>query len=364
MKNGRIEQTDSDMIRFCRVVCIFFMMTVHFYPYESNETIINSGSFEIVGLVFIDFLGRASVATLSLISGYLLSRSLSNKSLFHIIIQRGQALLVPMITWNLVFLLAAILLTLVSVNSSVIPSRAEPLEILNAVTGFLGSTANESLFFIRDLFVSSVLIAGLWKIIRYAPIASLSIVAFLTLFDLIEPVIFRPMILFFMLAGCILHEKSRSLKAMAAPRVAILVILGCIVLNIFVDAGEEILPDQLWIEMNNMLLRVGLTAGMLMVALFCVKLGLHRKITSYEPSAYLAYLSHVLIAKFMWEISSAMGATIHNFGYVAFFFVTPFLIFWLARSAMPQLRRLPWILSRILTGKPREIGPTMKPVSG
>lgn len=128
MKNGRIEQTDSDMIRFCRVVCIFFMMTVHFYPYESNETIINSGSFEIVGLVFIDFLGRASVATLSLISGYLLSRSLSNKSLFHIIIQRGQALLVPMITWNLVFLLAAILLTLVSVNSSVIPSARNRLK--------------------------------------------------------------------------------------------------------------------------------------------------------------------------------------------------------------------------------------------
>lgn len=349
-----IEKTDSEMIKFCRVVCIFFMMTVHFYPYGISETIIDSGNLEIVGIVFIDFLGRASVATLSLISGYLLSRSLSKKLAMYIVIQRSQVLLIPMITWNLVFLLAALSLTLLGVNSSVVPSLAEPFEVLNAVTGLLGSTANVSLFFIRDLFVSSVIIVVLWRSIRYAPIITLLLIAVLTLFDSLEPIIFRPMILFFMIAGCILHQKSISLKDVATPRITIFVIIFCIVLGIVVDASEVILPSELRLEMSNMLLRIGLTSGMLMVALLCVKLELHRGITTFEPSAYLAYLSHVLIAKFIWEIFSALGTTTNNLGYVAFFFVTPFVIFWLARIAMPHLRRLPWILPRIFTGKPRK----------
>lgn len=351
MSSGGIQKTDSEIMKFCRVVCIFFMISVHFYPYGNNESIINDGSLKIVGLVWIDFLGRASVATLSLISGYLLYRSFSRKPLFSIVRQRSQALLVPMLTWNLIFLVAAMSLAIIGFNSSVIPSLADPLEMLNAVTGILGPTANESLFFMRDLFVSSVVIALLWGIIRYAPLVSLAVVMVLTLFDLLEPLIFRPMILLFMLAGCILQEKGRSLQEIAAPRSAIPVMLACMLLSILVGAGSAILPGWLELEMGNMLLRVGLTVGMLMVALFCVRWGLHKQVTSYEPSAYLVYLSHVLLAKFLWEVFRAAGATTQNFGYVAFFFVTPFVIFWLARSAMPGLRRLPGVLPRILTGK-------------
>lgn len=333
------------------------MMPVHFFPYANNYSIINGGSLNTLGVIWIDLLGRASVATLSLISGYLLCRSFYTSDFVTIVRKRSQALLVPMLTWNLIFILAALSLALVGVRSDVVPSLSAPVRLISSITGLFGPTANLSLFFIRDLFVCSVILAALWGVIGRAPYVALALAAVLAVLDMLEPVVFRPTILVFMLAGCILRKDGIRLERVAAPRIAVPTLLICAILLAGVRIGDPALPQRISTDLQNLLLRASLIAAVLMLASYCVRRGLHKPITAYAPSAFLAYLSHVLIAKFFWELSDALGADVDNYGYVAYFILMPFVVFWIARLSLPLIRRLPGILPQLLTGKPGAQGP-------
>ena len=341
------------MMRFSRVVCIFFMMSVHLYPYGDNPSILNGGLLWPVGMIWVDFLGRASVATLSFVSGYLLWLALANKTILSILRQKFLVLIVPMMTWNVIFIAAAIIFLLLGANPDVLPDFRDPMAVVNAVTGVLGPTANYSLFFIRDLFVSSALIMLAWPLLRRAPIMLLVLVAGLTLFKLTEPVIFRPMILLFMLSGCLLHEKGLRLHELAVPRIALPIILGCFLLSVLVGAEAALLPGVLVTETRGFLLRLALIATILMIARVFVMRGMDAAVSAFESGAYLTYLSHVLLAKFLWEVFSAAGTNPNGVAYILYFLVTPVVIFWTARYAVTPLRRLPGFLPRMLTGKPR-----------
>lgn len=348
-----ISKTDSEIIKICRVVCIFFMMSVHFYPYSGNTSILTSGHLSIIGTVWTEYLGRASVATLSMISGYLLCRGLTEKNLSCMLSQRSQVLLIPMAVWNFIFICAALSLTFLGVKSDAVPLFDSWIDTINALTGLFGPTVNYSLFFIRDLYVCSLLLAIFWPVFRRFPLVTLLIVIPFSLGDLLEPVIFRPMILVFMIAGCILCEKKISLQKIAAPSVSVSIMVFSGVLSLFLVFLSGNTFSGLTLELLNASKRTGLIAGVMLFAYTCVNINLSRYIIRYEPFAYLAYLSHVLTAKFLWEVFSLAGVKVTDTGYILYFFIVPFFVFKMAEIMMSVIHRFPVPLPRLLTGKPR-----------
>ena len=199
------------------------MMSVHLVPGPSGVSFMTDGAGSLIGEIWLGFLGRASVATLSLISGFLLVSSFEEHSVLRIARDRGRVIVVPMMVWNLTGILAILLGSLAGINVAeiMVAELLSPLALLNGITGLLGPTVNLSLFFLRDLFVSSLLLALLWPLLQRHLGLALVAVLVLSVFDATAPVIFRPSILLFMLAGCALRTGGLGLDALAAPRLAV-----------------------------------------------------------------------------------------------------------------------------------------------
>lgn len=150
----------SRQIGVLRVICIFFVLSVHVNPALDWGNI--QGAWSIIGFFWKDVLGRASVATLSLISGYLLVGSLSKKCLWMFITNRFRSLYVPMVFWNVVFMLSVLMAgIIIDVRSSSFHDFLESglLELaLERSLNIYGSPAVQALAFLRDLMVCSIIL--------------------------------------------------------------------------------------------------------------------------------------------------------------------------------------------------------------
>src|SRR5690606_15859793 len=93
----RFEQLQID---YCRIICRFFMMTVHIYPFVSHTSYLYLGPWHGFWLVGVDYLGRASVAALSFVSGYILFVNGRQRPLSRIAADRSRSLLIPLLSWN------------------------------------------------------------------------------------------------------------------------------------------------------------------------------------------------------------------------------------------------------------------------
>ena len=151
----------SDSIRIARVLCIFFMIYVHVNPGVSRFTPDVEGvrAFDVARFWLVDSLGRASVALLSVIAGYLAVYSLRRDPFRRFASKKVSSLMLPLFLWDGLFILAAIAGNFISKGhlqqtlQGPLTLRRMP-DLLIAVTG---SPANEPLDFLRDVFVCSML---------------------------------------------------------------------------------------------------------------------------------------------------------------------------------------------------------------
>lgn len=344
---------DSAAIRATRVICIFLMMSVHLVPGPSGVSFVTHGPGAPIGDVWLGYFGRASVATLSLVSGFLVAGSFGKHDLRRIMRDRGRAILVPMMGWNLVGLVAILLGMLAGLRFAEVDpaSFATPFGLLNAVTGLFGPSVNLSLFFLRDLFAATVLLALFWPLLHRHLGLALAVVLLLTVFDLTAPVIFRPSILLFMLAGCALRARGHRLSDLAAPRLAVpgLLTAGLVLgLCLLLRGGG---PGPLS-ELQNIAKRAALVFAVLVLA-FAIgrRPGLQAFLDRFEPVAFLSYLSHVLLAKLLWLAAGAAGITLNGPSYLIYFFGAPMLVFGLALLAQPAVDALPGPLPLLIKGK-------------
>lgn len=365
----RVSAADSAAIRIVRVLCIFRMMSVHLVPGPFGLSFVTRGAGSALGLVWLDFLGRASVATLSLVSGFLLASRFETQGILQIARDRGRAVVVPMMVWNGIGLLAVLTATLAGIRLSEVRLEdvASPLGPLDGITGLFGPTLNLSLFFLRDLFVASVLLALFWPVLRRRIGLALAVVLLLTVCRATAPVIFRPSILLFMLAGCALRARGFGLDRLAAPRlalpgaaVALAVFAACLVLG---GTRPEI------VEIRDIARRALLVFGVLALAF---ALGRRPKVQAVfdrlEPVAFLAYLGHALLAKVIWLAMAAAGVTLAGPSYLVYFLGAPVLVFLIALAARPAIEALPAPLPLLLKGKaapprpaPSPAGPASSP---
>lgn len=343
-------RSESDMIRIARVLCIFFMMSVHVPP-GSEISVINTGGMAWLGTIWQDILGRASVAALSFISGYLLIGSAAQRSLGEMIKRRWAVLIVPMLLWNSIFVLLVLGAGLSGHDSTAWEKlvEASPSTLLNLLTGLYGPTLNLSLVFLRDMFVCSVLILSFWHWIRAIPLASLMLFLAIALFDWLDPLVLRPSILLFMVAGALCRDHGISLSRLAEKRFGLPIMIASVVLLAILRMVPH--DGHAMHELANLLLRTSLVFGCLILVGFLARYSIWQKMGRISDSIFLVYLSHVPIMSILWVAwKHYVGGPIDP-SYIAFFVSTPLMAIFAGLGLNRLLRKAPQPLRRAVSGR-------------
>ena len=337
------------------------MMSVHVPPGLEQPSAITTGSYTLFGQVWGDLLGRASVATLSFISGYLLWRSLRGATLGTVAKRKFMTLIVPMLTWNLILIALLVAAAALTGEESERLSLTSVSDVLATFTGLTGPTANVSLFFLRDLFVANLLVWVLAPVLGRFPILSLAALAIVTVFDLAEPLVFRPAILFFIAMGLIAAQRVERLASLCGPRLVLpalaMVLLGYVLAVAAPDMGE---PGE---EARNLLLRSLLVLLVLPLALWLARTSLGTALLWLERRIFETYLIHVPLISVLWvPWRSAFGPATTD-SYVIFFVLAPIAALAAANLFGVMADRLPRTLQIALRGKPLAAGIRPAPAS-
>lgn len=357
MVTSESESVERGQIRLARVICIFFMMSVHVPPGLEQASAITTGDFALLGRIWGDILGRASVASLSFISGYLFWRTMRQARLAEVVRRKFRTLILPMLTWNVIFVAVYVAGTLAS-GGTPAPERnpfAAGADPVAALTGLTGPTANQALFFLRDLFVALVLLRLLAPWLARAPLPILAAIAGITLFDLVEPVIFRPSILFFTAAGAVAAQRIDRLSALCRPRlvlpagIALLLAFGLVRLSAGAlgPAGAEAV---------NLLGRSLLVLAILPVSLWLTRTRVGEALARLEPRIFETYLLHVPLIGGLWVFWSTAVGGARNDLYTLFFLASPLFALLVAQVTSAATDRLPAAAQLALRGKARGTG--------
>lgn len=343
---------EKSQIEILRVFCITAMMWVHISPGLSSPSIVSTGDYRLVGLVLGDTLGRISVSLLSFISGYLLWKTAITQPFATLARRRFLSVLLPMLVWSAIFIILAEGKQRLTGQPSHTLSGLDPTlsSFLDGWTGIAGPTANLSLFFLRDLFVASLILRLAAPLIRRLPLTSTLVVTLMTLMSWTAPVIFRPSILQFLIFGAVAARLGLTIATLSRPRLALPLGYG---LSLIGFASFIILPEQTAhiAQATGMMRRLGISILALALsrsflrltpALWLIRLGRH---------SYLAYLIHVPLVGVFWAIWTRLVGAPADASYLIFYLSAPPLVFFLARQFARLIDRWPATAQILLRGK-------------
>lgn len=107
--------SESEAIKICRVLCIFFMSYVHVNPGLDSFAGELPAHLTLLKAVLADTLERASVPALSVLGGFLAVAAYARRNNWAVYArERWQTLMVPLISWNAVIILLSVLIWLAS----------------------------------------------------------------------------------------------------------------------------------------------------------------------------------------------------------------------------------------------------------
>ncbi|BAM03613.1 acyltransferase family protein [Phycisphaera mikurensis] len=354
----------SRQIVVCRVVCIFFMMSVHVRPYFDASAWDVTDAMHWVGILWVDVLGRASVPALSLISGFLIAMRFGRDTAGGFVWKRFKVLCLPMLAWNLVFqgllLLPWLLTGRPSGTHDLFFGGSAVAAVFEHLLFLYGHPTNVTLSFLRDLFVSSLIA---WCALRFGSRGVLiAFVLSLLLWqtDFYGEAVLRTSIPSFVLAGVLVQRHVGHLNPPVAAAATAYASLALVTALLWAGQGErleDMLPGSLW----SMTFRGLATLCVLDAAFRLASGGGFGVLKRWEPAAYLAYLSHSVVILFGWGFFERVVGDTGGALYVAFFLAMPAFCFVAALAAIPLLDRMPAWLQVLARGKSRRRVPAPAP---
>mgnify|MGYP005845192791 CR=1 FL=1 len=318
---------DSRQIEYLRVFSILAMMWVHVSPGIATPSIVSGGQFALVGLFLGDTLGRISVSLLSFVSGYLFWTRARSLPFLTVAWRRFESILLPCLVWSAIYLiLAASKITFTGTVASVFTrTDTSPMDALNAWAGITGPTANLSLFFIRDLFVSTLILRSLVPVLDRAPYPLIAAALLMgVLEDRLQPLIFRDSILQFVLLGAGMARLGVSLAALSRP------VIGIVGGNLLILAGyglAEGMPAQgtLYPYLSLLLRRVGVCLLILSLSATLMNARGGNARPRLGRATFLAFLLHMPLIGILWVLWQRFVGNEMDPSYLAFYLFTPFL---------------------------------------
>ncbi len=343
---------ESRQIEILRVLCITAMMWVHVNPGLSTPTIVSAGEYHLVGTVFGNTLGRISVSLLSFISGYLIWGSLRHDSLGRLALRRFRSVIVPMLVWSAIFLVLAFAKEWVTGEgaNAVADVELRFWPLIDAWSGLAGPTANQSLFFLRDLFIATLILRAAVPLIERAPAVAALAILVLASSDALAPVIYRSNILQFLFFGAIAARLGYTIAQLSRPLVALS--LGYLMTVVgFAAITDPGIPELQFLHLPLLLRRAGI--GFLLLAYSSAFLALFPRTTlaGLGRHAFLAYLMHVPAMGILWVAWRELVGDEDQRSYLVFYLGAPVAIFALASWLGQALDHTPAALQLLLRGK-------------
>ena len=346
----------SKQIAILRPICVFFMMFVHVSP--GFNPALYSGFTLFSGVLIVDILGRASVATLSLVSGFLLASAAVHKSSITLIWSRVRAIYVPMLTWSAIFMLATqagyLFAGVATAASKSLDGLPMSRIILEKLMFIYGSPASPALGFLRDLTVSSILVILLLRVPRKEVlwVALIGVLA-LSLYGSMAPLVYRPTILLFMLLGVAMYQMQRSLFVPKVIMVLGAFVLTAVTFQVFVninaaDAGTR---DTLTVNALNIAKRASLTVFVLWFGSMLVMTHLGTWLSRIGAHVYLAFLSHTTMLPILWVLWLHVIGNEKHWAYPIFFICAPICTTMFAVLLGRAISSLPASIQIVLRGK-------------
>ena len=223
LKRGRLSKAEfSQIISFSRISLIVGLVFVHYGRYANMPLSPFSGmsthGFEVATFVnsFVLFFFFSVVPLLSMVSGWLFF-SFRDDPLTQLatrIRRRFTSLYVPLVLWNLLFLVLLWSLFTVDRTNPVLAAlnidfaTARPTQYINAVFALTQQPIGFQFWFVRDLFVTVLISPLLFLMLRRAPFLGAIVLAIVWFADLDLRIFFRTDVLFFFYLGGLVRMRA------------------------------------------------------------------------------------------------------------------------------------------------------------
>ncbi|ACT59158.1 acyltransferase family protein [Hirschia baltica] len=328
----------SQSIKIARVLCIFFMIYVHVNPgvaaFASSTEAVRF--FDEFRFFLVNSVGRASVALLSIISGFLVVFSLRKAEILKFVSQKFSSLIIPLIFWNACFLFIVFVIDKYLQAGYLEQSLGETFSLLKLGEYLMGITqapVNISLSFLRDIFVCA-LFAPILVILyqKFVP-AFIGVVAVLYVLGSFTALLITPNILLFYAIGMFLCLRGQIPKIPLYLEVlswALLAVISLFILGDSLDVARDIsertIDLEKRIELAFLLIRFPAAIAFWGLSIRISKLKISHYILKLEQFIFIIFCSHVLILTICWGAWQKLLGGYYDPAYPVFFLLGPILV--------------------------------------
>lgn len=319
----------SAAIAISRVLCILGVVYAHAWTGLDGGQLAaaNASDQGILRWVVMEVLGRSSVPLLSMISGWLVLTAAWSRSYGSFLAGKGRTILVPMLLWNAIAMLV--------ISGSAVAGLMQapmPQSPLNAADQFFSLTApnetNVQMAFLRDLFVCMAIAPWLISL-RSSWLAAIMVLAMgWSISGLAFPLLLRPAILVFFVAGMLVRRGAFEMRVAAIPLAFCFALFAALALaKVDLVALQGPFADRHPALMAAIDLALRFAAALFFWRLAWALAGSRAggAIMRLEPYAFLIFCSHLI---FIWIGGPLIGAWTGPLGsplYPAFLLAQPLL---------------------------------------
>lgn len=320
----------SRAIAMARVICILGIVYVHAWTGRNGHDLqmLDHTSQGMLRWALIELMGRSSVPLLSMISGWLVAPSIARRDARHFLAGKLRTVFVPMVLWNA--------LAIVLVSGAALAGwiyAPQPVSVWWVVNELLclitPDDINVQIPFLRDLFLCMLAVPLL---VRRSDRALLGVAGFALVWSLAPvwvPVLLRPSILLFFVAGMVARRHglaawmgSRPLVLVALPYVAMAAV------RIWLEeSGAGGGPgDQVFLSGIDLVMRGATAIFFWALAWRLAESPIAPLLRRVEPYMFLAFCAHLIMIWLAGPLIGRISGPIGSPLYPLFLLVQPLLV--------------------------------------
>lgn len=303
-----IDPDVSRRINIARLLLICGVVVTHIQP-QIFITNIDYSLADTIKLFFSNVFFKVGVPILATISGYLLFSSRIHKDLPTLFVRKLRSIGIPLVAWNLPFVLLFFLLQIYMPQTfqgewySLYPFSLETW--LSAIFAVFDTPINYPLYFLRDIFLITVLAPVYWSVFKKVPYIGLVVTFVIFYFNLDQGFILRNSVYFCFYLGILAATQQWNINCLDkyGYHLFSLYLAACLFI-IFkkiedIEAFIVFTPLLIWPVLSKL---VNTRCGYFF--------------EKYSQYSFLLFLSHLPILYVMHKL------------YLAFLPGIPYLIFW------------------------------------
>lgn len=307
---------------------------------------------EVLRWILMEGLGKSAVPLLGMISGYLVAGSRRAQSWRTHVAGKARTILLPMLLWNAIAIACVSGAAMAGWIKAPIPASAGWfVEELFALTR--PPDINVQMPFLRDLFVCMLAAPLLIRLPVKGMALLAAIVAILTIGGWPQPLLLRPLILFFFLFGMISRRLSLAERAVALPiATAVAPFLLLVPVKIALSLSPANFPAIHPHEMAALDLATRIAAALFFwrMANACAQSRAREALLAIEPYAFFLFCCHLIL---IWLGGPLLGYWIGPAGsplYPAYLIAQPVLVLGASVALARTIMTISPAAARLLSG--------------